>query len=128
MDSLATPVGAAVATALDALSLRQQAIAANLANANSAGFRANEVDFEEALRSALADVGIEREETLQRLTELRQGLQSGDYTRAAQNAGVELDMELARMSETVLRYHALIQGLGKYASLARMAITGEVKS
>jgi flagellar basal-body rod protein FlgB len=127
MDQLATPVSAAVATALDALSLRQQAIAANLANANTAGYRASGVDFEDALRSALDGLGTEPEETLQKLSELRAGLQSGDFTRTAQNAGVELDMELAHMSETVLRYHALIQGLGKYGSLAHMAITGEVK-
>ena len=127
MDQLATPVGAAVATALDGLSLRQQAIAANLANTNTAGFRAGGIDFEEALRGALGDLATAPEETMQKLAQLRQELQDGDFKRSAQNAGVELDTELALMSETVLRYHALIQGLGKYGSLARMAITGEVK-
>jgi flagellar basal-body rod protein FlgB len=128
MAQLSTPVSAAVAVALDALSLRQQAIATNLANVNTAGYRAGGVDFEAALRSALQAAPDQPEQTLQKLSELRESLRSGELSHRARDAGVELDMELARMSETVLRYQALIQGLGKYGSLAHMAITGEVKT
>jgi flagellar basal-body rod protein FlgB len=124
---LTTPVAAAVAVALDALSMRQQSIAANLANVNTTGYRAGGVYFEEALRSAMRGAPDQPEETLQQLAELRDSVRSGDFTRTAQNSGVELDLELAHMSETVLRYQALIQGLGKYGSLAHMAITGEAK-
>jgi flagellar basal-body rod protein FlgB len=127
MAQLATPVSAAVAVALDALSMRQQTIAANLANVNTAGYRAGSVDFEAALQSAMQSAPDRPEETLQALAELRESVRSGDFVSTAQNAGVEIDLELTRMSETVLRYQALVQGLGKYGSLAHMAITGEVK-
>ena len=127
MAQLTTPVSAAVAVALDALSMRQQTIAANLANVNTAGYRAGGVDFEQALRGAMEAAPDQPEQTLQELAELRDSVRSGDFMRTAQHAGVEIDMELTRMSETVLRYQALVQGLGKYGSLAHMAITGEVK-
>lgn len=127
MNALTTPVSAAVAVALDALSFRQQALATNLANVNTTGYRAAGVDFEAALQSALQDAPTAPDEALQKLGELRDDLRSGEFSSTARDAGVELDMQLAQMSETVLRYQALIEGLGKYGSLTRMAIAGEVK-
>jgi flagellar basal-body rod protein FlgB len=132
MAQLTSPVSAAVAVALDALSMRQQAIATNLANVNTVGYRAVSVDFEEALQSALRTATDQSEQTLLELADVRDGISRGDFTHTATTAGpdsgVEIDMELAHMSETVLRYQALVQGLGKYGSLARMAITGEAKT
>ena len=47
------PVSGALGFALDGLSMRQSAIADNLANIDTPGFRASSVDFESTLRSAL---------------------------------------------------------------------------
>ena len=129
IDELSTVTSATVATALDALALRQQLIAANLANAGSAGYSAARVSFEDALRQELASgVSESKSETLAALRELRASLSEGEFTQRSSEPGVEIDLEMLRLNETVIRYQALIQGLGKYGSLARMAITGEAKT
>src|SRR3954463_10164994 len=107
MDSLSTQ--AAVGVALDALSLRQQTLATNLANVNTEGYRARGVDFEQALRDALHGTSEEPGAALEQLSHLQESLRSGAFTHPAQSAGVDLDIELAQMSETVLRYRALIE-------------------
>jgi flagellar basal-body rod protein FlgB len=129
LDELSSVTSATVATALDALSLRQQLIAANLANAGSAGYSAARVDFETALRRELESGDSQpATETLDALARLRAGLSEGQYTSRVSEQGVEIDLEMLRLNETVIRYQALIQGLGKYGSLARMAISGEVNT
>jgi flagellar basal-body rod protein FlgB len=128
IDELSTVTSATVATALDALSLRQQMIAANLANASSTGYSAARVDFETALRRELDSGSSESStEVLNALAKLRTELSEGTYTHRAPEQGVQIDLEMLQLNETVIRYQALIQGLGKYGSLARMAISGEVK-
>lgn len=128
LDDLSTLTSATVATALDALSVRQQLIAANLANAGSAGYSPARVDFETALRRELESGGDRTvPETLDALARLRAGLNEGHFTNRSQSQGVQIDLEMLRLNETVIRYQALIQGIGKYGSLTRMAISGEVK-
>ena len=128
IDSLDTVTSTTVAAALDALQLRQQSIAANLANAGSAGYSPARVDFETALSRELESGGDRSvQETLDALAKLRAGLNEGQFTSRSQQQGVEIDLEMLRLNETVIRYQALIQGLGKYGSLTRMAISGEVK-
>jgi flagellar basal-body rod protein FlgB len=120
MGHFTTPATAAVAVAL-------QTIATNLANVNTADYRAGRIDFEDALRDALRTGAAEPDAALRKIAELRDTVQDGALMHFAKRAGVELDIELTHMSDTVLRYHALIQGLAKHGSLARMAITGEAK-
>jgi flagellar basal-body rod protein FlgB len=45
----------AISSALDGLAARQRAIADNIANINTPGFRADRVQFEDALATAVAD-------------------------------------------------------------------------
>ena len=128
IDSLDTVTSTTVAAALDALQLRQQSIAANLANAGSAGYVSQNVSFEAALLQALeSDPEGSKSASLGKLGEFRDSLKDGAYTQKAAKTGVEIDLEMVRLNETVIQYQALIQGLGKYGSLARMAISGEVK-
>jgi flagellar basal-body rod protein FlgB len=119
IDQLGSITSSAVAAALDGLALRQQVIAGNIANAGSIDYSVRKVDFESALQAELSRAGG--------LDEFRQELKSGAFTSESPGTAVELDIEMLRLNDTVLRYQALVQGLGKYGSLARMAITGEVK-
>ena len=59
--AISDPVGSVLSTALDGLSLRQRVIADNIANVDTPGYRASSVDFESALRAAVAsgDLGAE---------------------------------------------------------------------
>ena len=57
-------VGLVLATALDAVSLRQRVTADNIANVDTPGFRATSVDFETSLRSAIEDGEFDADETV----------------------------------------------------------------
>lgn len=104
---------AVVSLALDAAALRQQAIAANIANANTPGYRPVRVRFEEHLSSldpaSLAGVRptIEPEPL------------AGD---PASGSAVALDQEVARLSANTLHYQVLLRGLSRQLSILGAAI------
>lgn len=98
--------------ALDGLSMRFTATAENVANANSPGFRALRVSFEEALRTAAADGPAALARVVPQME------------RTAAEGGVRLDQELATASETAMRYGALLDLLGRQMQISRIAITG----
>lgn len=132
IDSLSTVTSSVVSVALDALSQRQQLIATNLANANSTGYVPQYMEFESALKQAIEEAAsLSGTDAQQVLAELRQRIGGGDYVveagTGAASSGVQIDLEMVRLNETVLQYQALIQGMGKYGSLARMAVSGDVK-
>lgn len=102
--------------AIAGLSARQTAIADNIANIETPGYRARKVKFEEALNSALADgrspaaVGHSVQQSL-------------EPTRLNGN-NVNLDQETLSHIETTMRYQLAIRSLdGRYGSI-REAIKG----
>lgn len=126
LDSLQSVTGTMVRVALDGLAQQQRVIANNIANANSAGFTALQLDFESALQAAArSDRYAEPAAAKAHLLQIGRQIAAGDYVRESANPQVQLDLELARMNETVLKYQALIQGLSKSGSLVQMAITGD---
>ncbi len=112
MDALTSVV---IAKALDGLTARAEATAANIANANSPGYRPMRVDFEEALRNA-AGRGADAVAGVRPVT-------SWEVTPAF-GTEARLDLELATASETSLRFAALIDVLGREMGLMRAAIAG----
>lgn len=112
MDALTSVV---LAKALDGLTARAEATAANIANANSPGYRPMRVDFEEALRSAAG-----------RSAAAVAGVRPTTSWGVTPAFGTEarLDLELATASETSLRFAALIDVLGREMGLMRAAIAG----
>lgn len=121
-DSVLSVGNSVVQIALDGLALRQRVIANNIANANSAGFSAQRVDFETALRAAAG--GLDSAATQTQLQRFDAALNTGAYIHRADTPAVQLDMEMERMNETLIRYQALIQGLNQSNSLVQMAING----
>lgn len=103
--------------ALDAATLRQQAIAQNIANANTPGYQRVAVTFES------------------RMAQLRDSLQPGQVPSAAQLApyrpllepagqvAVALDTEMAGLSENMLHHQALLKALNKHYALLGLAIS-----
>lgn len=100
--------------ALDGLSLRLQVSAANVANANSSGFRPSSVAFEDSLRAAAArgPAAVKSSHAVI----LPMSLPVGGEQR--------LDLELETASETGMRYAALVNMLGREIEISRMAIRG----
>jgi flagellar basal-body rod protein FlgB len=106
---------AALRVALDGLDQRQQAIASNLANLETPGYLAREVDFESSLRAAL--LGGDPEATTISVD------RSLAPTRLNGN-NVNIDVEMVKSTETQLRQKLAIEGLNAKYQLLRTAITG----
>lgn len=114
-----------VSLALDVAALRQQVIANNIANANTPGFRPQRVRFEQILdQAALLTSDRPGDASLARqVGDLRERLAGGELIEASGEQKVALDMEMAKLAENVLRYQALLEGLGKRGSIVKLAVT-----
>jgi flagellar basal-body rod protein FlgB len=114
---------AALALALDAAAMRQQAIAANIANADVAGYQPVAVDFEsqlEAARRSIDDGGRLDMDTIRdvepRFVEDAPPQPSGLSPR------VLLDMEMANLTRNGVQYQALTAALNKQFALLSLAV------
>lgn len=113
---------AALALALDAAALRQQAIAGNIANANTEGYAPMGVSFEDQLEDA------------------RRALETSGRLDAASLAGVRpalhalpaaggmppkvmLDLEAAQLSQNAVHFQALLKGLSKHYAILSSAVS-----
>lgn len=110
MDQISTVL---LLKAMDGLSLRAEATAANIANANTPGYRPVRVSFEEALAQAAGrGEGAVRAVTPQ-------------LVKPTAEAGlVRLDLEMAQASSTAARYAALAELLGRQSQIMARAVTG----
>lgn len=103
-----------VRLAMGASTLRQRAIAANIANAASPDHTRMKVVFEERLADALS--------------QLQPGEALGQVEAELVQAGplgekVQVDQEMVDMSENTLRYQALSKGMSRYLSIASMIVS-----
>jgi flagellar basal-body rod protein FlgB len=99
---------------------RETALTNNIANADTPGYRPQEVDFESQLQSAMTGgEGEAGEETLGQL-------QFQTVTRAQEagpnGSGVSIDQESAKLAENGLDYQALTQVLGARNNIVRSAM------
>jgi flagellar basal-body rod protein FlgB len=101
--------------ALDCLSLRAEAVASNIANANTVAYRPLKIDFEEALRDAAG-----RGSAAIRAFEPK----ISRSVDALTGPGVRLDGQLATASATGARYMALIEILGRRLQIESVALSG----
>ncbi|HEX7083921.1 MAG TPA: flagellar basal body rod protein FlgB [Gaiellaceae bacterium] len=88
---------------LEGASLRQQVLANNLANANTAGFKRSDVDFQSSLSAAL-DSG-DPAQSLDALTFQPQADTSTTMTADGNN--VDTDTEMAGLTQNAVEYEAL---------------------
>jgi flagellar basal-body rod protein FlgB len=106
----------ALRVAVAGLAARQNAIANNIANIETPGYRARKVKFEEALNSAVARGESPAGVSPSVLTSLEPTRLNG--------SNVNLDHETLQHIDTTMRYQLTIRALdGKYNSL-REAIKG----
>jgi flagellar basal-body rod protein FlgB len=102
----------AVGSALDALALRQRAIADNVANLQTPGYRARVVDFEQALSRAVSGGSGDASATVRR---------SLAATREDGN-NVDIDEQTLLNVETNLRYQLATQAASGQFSAVRAAM------
>ena len=104
----------ALRCALNGLSMRQQAIADNVANLNTPGYKAAKVSFESELQRQLQTGGQSR---LVRTNPRHLGPETSsmgvtvtrDMSKSMRLDGnnVDIDLEMARLAETVINYNTV---------------------
>jgi flagellar basal-body rod protein FlgB len=97
----------ALERAIEGAGKRHEALAANLANANTPGYQRLEVDFHSALASAI-DRGDESRNALARLSFTPAKDAAAGVTRA-DGSTVDVDSESAKLAENALEQQAAVQ-------------------
>ncbi|HEX7095203.1 MAG TPA: hypothetical protein VF183_04935 [Acidimicrobiales bacterium] len=99
--------------ALEGLRLQREASTDNLANLETPGYQAKRVDFESALRRAIAD-GRRPTLDVERTVSMAPTLPNGNNVR--------VDDELLIMSDNALRHQLVIESLNARYRVLRIAI------
>jgi flagellar basal-body rod protein FlgB len=102
--------------ALDGLSARHAAIADNIANVNTPGYKRKEVPFEDALARAVRDQTPPCTGAPNGSPQPFTPCTTRDTGSAARADGnnVDIEAEMVRLAETSLRYETLAQYVGGY--------------
>jgi flagellar basal-body rod protein FlgB len=107
--------------AMSGLAARQRAIANNVANVDTPGFKASEVRFEDALKTAISAGNLDQ--TNLNAAASRSTLVDATSTRADGN-NVDIDREMEMLSEANLNYSALTQVMSARIGILRNVING----
>jgi flagellar basal-body rod protein FlgB len=125
----------ALTTALNFREMRQELISSNVANANTPGFKAKKLDFEEALARAL---DVDGQMNMHASDDRHFNVGNGGFNNlepeiyddpngvVSENGNtVDVESEMARMNENKIMYDALVQLINKKMGLMKYAITNE---
>ena len=108
--------------AMDAASLRQQAIAANIANANTAGYVPQGVSFEAQLEDARR--GLRSEGRIDPFAIAGVKVQMQALQNSSGQAGaIQLDSEVAALAQNTMQYQVLAKGLNKHFAILESAFS-----
>ncbi|MEK7440342.1 MAG: flagellar basal body rod protein FlgB [Chloroflexota bacterium] len=118
--------------ALSGLNKRQQVIGHNIANAETPGYQALAVNFENQLQRALTvnqNPTLERTDALHLATPAPRAL--GAQVDARQNSSmrldgnnVDIDLEMSQLAETSIQYQSLTQLVSKKLALLKSIAIG----
>jgi flagellar basal-body rod protein FlgB len=125
----------ALTTALNFREMRQELISSNVANANTPGFKAKKMDFEEALARALdvdgqmqMNVSDGRHHNVGNggFNNLEPEIYDDPNGVVSENGNtVDVEAEMAKMAENKLMYDALVQLINKKMGIMKYAINSE---
>jgi len=110
----------ALALALDAASLRQQAIGTNIANAHALNYVPQRVNFEAQLLDARRSMAQTGRLDASALSQVRPRIEAA-VDEQGNFAQVQLDVEAAEMARNAVHYQALVKGLSRHFSILSMA-------
>ena len=109
---------------------RHEVLASNLANVETPGYRARELDFQDALKEAFDTRGggerAEGRASMERASMERASMVVEDKTapRRADGNTVDMDLQMAKLNANGTSYLALARILGRRVALLRQAIDG----
>jgi len=122
-EGLEAITSAALALALDAASLRQQAYATNIANASTEGFVPLRVSFEAQLEDARATLRAHGRLEPSSLEDVEPALEAASSGGRGLLPQVQLDVEVAAMSQNAAQYQTLLKALSKHYALLASAVS-----
>ncbi len=113
-----------VHSALDALSQRHNVISNNIANANTPGFSPQKLEFEHHLQRflSISKHADAEGKMIKYFNQFESDLLNGRMIKMTKEDVVELDIEMARLTDNLLRYQALLEGMSKRTAVLKMAI------
>jgi flagellar basal-body rod protein FlgB len=111
--------------ALSGLAARQRTIANNVANVDTPNFKASEVRFEDALKTAISRgrPGSSPDQATLNAATSRTSHSDATSTRADGN-NVDIDREMEMLSEANLTYSALTQVMSTRIGILRNVVNG----
>jgi flagellar basal-body rod protein FlgB len=110
--------------AMSGLAARQRAIASNVANVDTPGYKASEVRFEDTLKSAISrGAGATVNQASLNAAASRSTLVDATSTRADGN-NVDIDREMELLGEANLNYSAMTQLMSTRLGILRNVING----
>ncbi|MFZ9001582.1 MAG: flagellar basal body rod protein FlgB [Bacteriovoracaceae bacterium] len=125
----------ALATSLKFRQMRQELISSNIANAETPGYKAKRIDFEEALARALdvdGQMGMDSNDSEHYdvgsggFNNLEPKIYNDPNGIVSENGNtVDKDDEMAKMAENKILYDASVQLLNKKLGLMKYIIGGE---
>lgn len=133
MSALFDKTTEALGTSLDMRLLRQNVTSANIANAETPGYKARKLDFEDALARAINLEGKNRVDTthpehvpvgLAKISRMRADVyENPDVDTANDGNTVDMEREMAVLAENSVLYRAAVQLINKKLAAMRYAVT-----
>jgi flagellar basal-body rod protein FlgB len=125
----------AIASAMKFREMRQELISSNIANAETPGYKAKRLDFEDALARAL---DVDGQMTMQMGDEKHFNVGNGGFSNlqpeiyddpngivTESGNTVNVEEEMSKMAENKVMYEALVQLMNKKLGLMKYAINSE---
>jgi flagellar basal-body rod protein FlgB len=112
---------AALALALDAASLRQQAIAANIANHGTEGYVPQQVDFEAQMEGARRTLDAPGALDPAALANVKPHL-APMLDAQGRPANPQIDQQVADLASNAVQFQALAKGLSRHYSILSIAV------
>jgi flagellar basal-body rod protein FlgB len=109
---------------LDAVWMRQQVIAGNIANAATPGYKSKTVEFEAQLRRQLNATGVSDRSILSALDRVQPTIVRQEGTEAREDGNnVDEDKESVEMARALIEYNYLCNALSSQINRMRFVIT-----
>lgn len=114
----------ALSSALDMAVLRQQVIATNIANANTPGYAAKRLTFAQVFESqSFAGASRSGQSATDVSFDAPRPTIETHLDANGQPQPVQLDQEVAALSENSLHYQVLLKGLGRQLAMLNSAVS-----
>ena len=114
-----------LSTAINMRLLKQNVINSNIANAETPGFHAKKLDFEEALKRALdLSTVLDRNEIDSAVKNVRADIYDNPDVNVSNDGNtVDLEREMASLAENTVLYKAAVQLINRKLGTMKYAVT-----